>query len=80
MALRSFDDATSDESRQFLLDRRDERKHPKRHRTNKRAKGLLKRRRNKVRAHLARRDAAHRKFLVAARLYWAGEADGHPTL
>ena len=37
MALQSFNNPNSDVARQHLLDRRCERKHPKRHRTKKRS-------------------------------------------
>jgi hypothetical protein len=78
MTLKSFNDANSLEARQHLLDRRNERKHPKRHRTLGRRKKLNAAKREK---HKANRIAAAKDrsvFLANARLYWNGDADGHP--
>lgn len=77
MTLKSFDDGDSDEARQFLLDRRGERNHPKRHRTRKRLKAISEKKREKSARKRAINDAARRKKLEAARLYWAGIGD-HP--
>ena len=78
MTLKSFDDGTSMEARQFLLDRRNERKHPKRHRTLGRRLRMKAAKRAKIKAYLTRRDAARAKYLEASRRYWNGESDGHP--
>lgn len=77
MTIQSFNDGNSDEARQFLLDRRCERNHPKRHRTMKRAKGLSEKKRAKVKAYLAKRDTAYAEYRSAVRLYWSGLGD-HP--
>ena len=77
MPLKSFDDGGSDEARQFLLDRRCERAHPKRHRTRKRAKALSAKKRLKTAHKRAENDRARRKKLEAARKYWAVEGN-HP--
>lgn len=79
MTLQSFDDPNSDEARQFLLDRRGERNHPKRHRTigPQRRLRASKRAAAKQRAEIKKVERA--KFLAAARLYWLGLADGHPS-
>lgn len=58
MTLSSFDDGDSDEARQALLDRRCERSHPKRHRTQKRAKALASGPRLRGGARSRRRAAA----------------------
>ena len=77
MALRSFDDGNSDEARQFLLDRRCERNHPKRHRTQKRKKKLAKRKRQKIEHKTNVRLMKSRRYHAAVRAYWRGEGD-HP--
>lgn len=48
MSIRSFSDPNSTEARQFLLDRRSERKHPKRHRTKKRSRKMREARKARV--------------------------------
>jgi len=76
--LQSFDDGNSDEARQFLLDRRCERIHPKRHRTMKRAKGISSAKRARIKhknAMKARKISAY-KAKVAE--YWAGASEVHP--
>ena len=78
MTLKSFGDGTSLEARQHLLDRRNERKHPKRHRTLGRRRKLAKAKKQAVKHHLAVATAARVKFLAQAHAYWNGEADGHP--
>ena len=78
MALQSFDNSNSDEARQFLLDRRCERLHPKRHRTQKRAKGLSKKKRAKIKHQAGVRAASFQRFKTAVRAYWSGETDMHP--
>lgn len=78
MALRSFDPDEFDASRQFLLDRRCERNHPKRHRTQKRAKSISAKKRQRSRAKAAFNLAAHRKYHADVVAYWAGRASGHP--
>lgn len=78
MTLKSFDDGTSMEARQFLLDRRNERKHPKRHRTLGRRLRMKAAKRVKVKARLSVMKSERAKFLAASRRYWNGESDGHP--
>lgn len=76
--MRAFDDPNSDEARQYLLDRRCIRNHPKRHRTGPRKARARRKRKAKV-AHanvIQRRERG--RFLEASRAYWRGEADGHP--
>ena len=80
MTLKSFDDGNSDEARQFLLDRRCERNHPKRHRTLTRKKAISAKKRARVKHNLATRSRAIAKYKAAARSYWAGESDAHPAL
>lgn len=75
MTLKSFNDGNSDEARQFLLDRRCERNHPKRHRTMKRKKVLAAKKRQRAQTHLAMRAAKIAKYKVAVRRYWAGLGD-----
>lgn len=78
MTLRSFEDADSDEARQFLLDRHGERVHPKRHRTRKRSAKATQARKQRV-AHRAAVAAARRaKYHAAVESYWRGERDAHP--
>lgn len=77
MTLKSFEIADSTEARQFLLDRRDERNHPKRHRTQKRAKAVSAGKRAKAKHKRAANDRARRKKLIAAQRYWRGQGD-HP--
>lgn len=78
MALKSFNDSNSDEARQFLLDRRDERNHPKRHRTNKRRKALSRKKRSAMKHKAALQETARKKFQAAAYAYWRGERSDHP--
>lgn len=78
MALQSFDDPNSDEARQHLLDRRCERKHPKRHRTIGRRKRLSIAKKKRVAHYLAQRDARVKTFKARAAAYWAGDRDEHP--
>lgn len=75
MALRSFENSNSEEARQFLLDRRCERNHPKRHRTQKRSKAISSRKRERMKALAALRVRARRRWLGLARAYWRGEGD-----
>lgn len=78
MTLKSFDDGTSMEARQFLLDRRNERKHPKRHRTLGRRLRMKAAKRAKVKARISAMKNDRAKYLEASRLYWSGESNGHP--
>ena len=78
MALRSFDDSTSDEALQFILDRRCERNHPKRHRTGKRSAAISARKKRRLAAANEMRAATRRRYLAEVRAYWRGESDGHP--
>ena len=78
MTLRSFDDANSDEARHFLLDRRCERSHPKRHRTKGRARRFSAAKRQRAAHNRALAKAARQRWLIAARAYWAGERNAHP--
>ena len=77
MTLRPFDDGSSDEARQFLLDRRCERNHPKRHRTRKRAKALSVKKRAKIKHMNATRARRLNAYKSAVRAFWRGEGD-HP--
>jgi len=78
MALRSFDDANSDKARRFLLDRRCERNHPKRHRTRGRTAGLSAAKRQRALHNRLLAKAARQRYLAASRAYWAGQRDTHP--
>lgn len=78
MTLKSFSDSTTTEARQFLLDRRNERSHPKRHRTLGRRKRLAAQKKRAVKERLAVIAKDRDRYLTAAKAYWAGEADGHP--
>ena len=75
MTLKSFDDPNSDEARQFLLDRRCERKHPKRHRTLKRRRAAGKKKKAKIAHRLAEKKRKHNRFKARVRAYWAGVGD-----
>jgi len=78
MTRRSFDHPNSIEARQALLDNRGERKHPKRHRTRKRASGQN--RAKRIAAKAAQRAQAKRArgFKDAAQAYWQGRKETHP--
>jgi len=78
VALRSFNSANSEEARQFLLDRKCERNHPKRHRTSNRAKRLSKAKKQRIAHATAVRLSAYWKHKAAVRLYWVGERNAHP--
>jgi hypothetical protein len=78
MTLQSFGPEQFDQSRQFLLDRRGERLHPKRHRTQKRAKRNGAKKRARVKHETAVRVARSRKYRALVAAYWAGAAEGHP--
>jgi len=80
MSRRSFNDphGQSDEARQGLLDNRCERLHPKRHRTNKRAKRLSAKKRAEIRAASAKRLADKRRYDARVKSYFSGEAADHP--
>jgi hypothetical protein len=76
--MRAFGDPNSDEARQYLLDRRCIRNHPKRHGTGKRNARIRRKRKAKVAQANAIRWRDRGKFLDASRAYWRGEADQHP--
>jgi hypothetical protein len=78
MTLQSFDAEQFDQSRQFLLDRRTERLHPKRHRTQKRAKRIGAKKRARVKHRNAVTLMAKLRFNAAVRAYWLGEVEAHP--
>lgn len=78
MALRAFDNGNSDAARQFLLDRRCERNHPKRHRTKKRKLRVNAVKRAKARARIAANNRARDAYLQASKAYWSGLSDEHP--
>ena len=78
MALQSFNNPNSDEARQHLLDRRCERKHPKRHRTLKRSRALKAAQKSKSKARIAEQKKVRARFLERSRAYWAGLSSEHP--
>jgi len=78
MAHRSFPTANSLEARQALLDNRQERPHPKRHRTRRRSKALQAKVRRRAAVAQAQRAKALQRHRNAARAYWRGEAAEHP--
>ena len=78
MGIQSFDDPDSDDARQFLLDRKCERKHPKRHRTMKREKALTGKKRAKVQHQVATRERNASNFKAKVRAYWLGLSECHP--
>jgi len=78
MSLRSFSPDQFDQSRRFLLDRHCERNHPKRHRTKPRTKAVSARKKAKAAHCKLSQQIAQRRFKIAARAYWAGEASSHP--
>lgn len=78
MALQSFNNPNSDEARQHLLDRRCERKHPKRHRTLKRSRAQRDAKKRAAAAKVAAQKKARARYLERVRAYWAGLLDGHP--
>lgn len=78
MAMQSFKDPNSDEARQHLLDRRCERKHPKRHRTLNRSRKVKAAQKRKQQAKMASAKKERSKFLKLARAYWNGAAEDHP--
>jgi hypothetical protein len=80
MGHQSFDDPNSLEARQHLLDRRCERKHPKRHRTLKRSRKQREMRKAKGLARAAENRRARAKYAAQARAYWSGLADEHPRI
>ncbi|MDE2426319.1 MAG: hypothetical protein KGO96_10485 [Elusimicrobia bacterium] len=79
MPRRTFDDPSSTEARQALLDRRCERLNPKRHRTRKRS--IKAREAARLRGLRKAEDNRRRRTLykAAARAYWAGETMEHPV-
>ena len=79
MSRRSFDHPNSDEARQALLDNRQERSHPKRHRTRRRSKALLQAKaRQRAAVAQAQRAKALQRHRSAALAYWRGASDAHP--
>jgi hypothetical protein len=77
MTLKSFTDSNSTEARQFLLDRRGERPHPKRHRTLGRRKRLAKAKRERIKQRNALIAKERSAYLAAVKLYWTGLGN-HP--
>jgi hypothetical protein len=61
-----------------LLDRRCERKHPKRHRTKKRSVKFRAARKAKGLARAAEQKRDRDRFMKKARAYWRGELEDHP--
>lgn len=78
MTIRSFDDANSLEARQFLLDRRCERTHPKRHRTKRRSAKQREAKKIKVAHKLAIKAALAERYHSRVRAFWSGVASEHP--
>jgi len=78
MTRRSFDNPNSDEARQALLDNRQERSHPKRHRTRRRSKALQAKAQRRAAVAQAQRAKALQRHRCAALAYWRGETDVHP--
>lgn len=72
MAIRSFDDPGSLEARQFLLDRRCERTHPKRHRTAKRSAKARAKRKARALHNLVASRRFRSKYLERVHAYWLG--------
>jgi len=78
MTRRSFDDPNSIEARQALLDNRGERKHPKRHRTRKRASRQSRAKRIAAKEAQTAKAKHARRFKNAAQGYWQGRKQTHP--
>lgn len=78
MSLQSFAPDDLDRSRQFLLDRRCERNHPKRHRTKPRTMRISAAKKAKAARCKLYQQIGQRRFKEAARAYWSGERSGHP--
>jgi hypothetical protein len=78
MSLRSFADSNSIEARQFLLDRKCERNHPKRHRTGKRKGKMSRKKRSRLKHWAAIRAKETQKYRAAVRAFWSGEIEMHP--
>lgn len=78
MSRGTFDDPNSDAARQFLLDRKSERCHPKRHRTTKRMKALGRKKRQRIKHRNTMREVDLERYRAAVRAYWSGAADEHP--
>lgn len=78
MTHRTFDNPHSIEARQHVLDNRCERKHPKRHRVQKRASAWRLAKRNAGLLKQAKNAARARRYKQAVRAYWAGERSEHP--
>jgi hypothetical protein len=78
MSRRSFPGPNTDEARQALLDNRQERSHPKRHRTRRRSKALQAKALRRAAVAQAKRAKALLRHRYAARAYWRGESDEHP--
>lgn len=77
MGLQSFDDGNSDEARQWLLDQKGARSHPKRHRTLNRSRRLSAAKKVATKHNVAVRLAQVRKYKAKVADYWAGLGD-HP--
>lgn len=78
MTRRSFDDPDSIEARQALLDNRGERKHPKRHRTRKRASKHSRAKRAAAKQAQTATAKRARKLKNETRAYWLGRKETHP--
>lgn len=77
-AIHDRDQRRSIEARQALLDNRCERKHPKRHRTNKRRSKAARTKMNAAKIVAAQRMARKRHRNALVRRYWLGELGRHP--
>jgi hypothetical protein len=78
MPHRTFNDPSSIEARQALLDGRCERSHPKRHRTAKRKSRAASAKQSAGKHRAAVNAAAARHVKDKAASYWRGELDEHP--
>jgi hypothetical protein len=76
MSHRTFNDPSSDDARQSLLDNRCEHK-PKNHRTLGRRRRLSKEKRQRIKERLAAKVASQRRYNAKVRAYWNNEGD-HP--
>jgi hypothetical protein len=74
----SFEDGNSDEARKFILDRRCERNHPKRHRTLNRSRRRSAKKKRKLALTEARKKKEFKLYVQKVREYWNGERDTHP--
>lgn len=79
MPHRTFDDGDSLEARQFLLDNRCIRKHPKRHRTNKRRSRFAMARAARAKVNAGKFLAMKRRRRAMMRAYFQGEINECPA-